>query len=269
MTWYFSYKPGIQICGCALVVKQSIVSKERDTNMEGLAFAGKVIQLDPIEEADRIALATVVCGQGGRWRGVVPKDIDQDHVIVVLPDSILPADDPKYGFMGQYKWRVRQRTFKGVPSECLILQDDTQGIHTIGDDLSEELKLVKYEKASGLTVAQAEGMRPSFIPKTDEPLLQSVMWMLDALYGKPFLITLKMDGSSTTVFRHESTFGLCSRTMLLKPGDTAFHRAARRYHLEERLPEGMAIQFETCGPGIQKNKAGLQEVVRECAEGAT
>jgi hypothetical protein len=33
-----------------------------------------------------------------------------------------------------------------------------------------------------------------------------------------------------------------------------------RYNLEEKLPEGIALQWETCGPGIQGNPMGLTEI---------
>lgn len=225
--------------------------------MEELAYVGKIIQMDPIEGADRIMLATAVCGPGGKWRGVVPKDIGQENVIVVLPDAILPRDEVKYDFMGQYRWRVRQRTFKGVPSECLILPFEGVAPCPIGTDLSDILRLVKYEKPSGVGPTHSEGDRPSFIPKTDEPLLQKVFWMLTALWGQPYQITKKMDGSSTTAYRYQGKFGVCSRNLELKPMDNVYWRAARKYDLENKVPEGMAIQFETCGPGVQGNKAGL------------
>lgn len=37
----------------------------------GLVYTGKVIAIEAIEGADFIACATVVCGRGGKWKGVV------------------------------------------------------------------------------------------------------------------------------------------------------------------------------------------------------
>ena len=35
---------------------------------------------------------------------------------------------------------------------------------------------------------------------------------------------------------------------------------AEKYQVEEKLPEGIAIQWETCGPEIQSNPMGLSEI---------
>lgn len=224
--------------------------------MTGLAYAGKIIETSPIPGADRIILATAICGSGGKWRGVVSKGIDRDNIVVILPDSIVPESDPDFKFMEGYHYRVRQRRFKGVPSECLILEDKTKS--DIGTDLTTNLGIIKYEKPS--ISAEALGDFPGFIPKTDEPLLQKVSNMLDHLNGKPYIITLKMDGSSTTAYNYNGHFGVCSRNQELKPGDNAYWRVARKYNLENHLDEGMAIQYETCGPKVQNNKIGLKEI---------
>ena len=41
--------------------------------MPGLCYVGRVQKLSPIDGADRIELAEVVCGDGGKWCGVVGK----------------------------------------------------------------------------------------------------------------------------------------------------------------------------------------------------
>lgn len=226
--------------------------------MEGLVYAGKVVKEEPIEGADRIVLATVVCGQGGKWRGVVPKGMNQDNVLVFLPDSVLPSDNPDWDFMSQYKYRVRQRQFKGMPSECLIMPAKEN--YEVGTDLTEEYRVQKYEKPTGLGSGDAAGDFPSFIPRTDETLVQKVPWLLDALQGKPYQITMKMDGSSTTAYRWKGEFGVCSRNLKVKPGTNRYWAPAVKHGLEAVLPEGLAVQYETCGPAIQKNKAGLSEI---------
>ena len=40
---------------------------------EGLVYVGKIIAIDAIPNADQIVSATVVCGTGGKWNGVVRK----------------------------------------------------------------------------------------------------------------------------------------------------------------------------------------------------
>ena len=58
---------------------------------KALAIIGKIIATAPIDGADRIQQATVVCGTSGKWQGVVGKDISiGDIVMVFLQDAILP-----------------------------------------------------------------------------------------------------------------------------------------------------------------------------------
>ncbi len=36
-----------------------------------LVYIGKIIAMEAIEGADFIASATVICGKGGKWKGIV------------------------------------------------------------------------------------------------------------------------------------------------------------------------------------------------------
>jgi RNA ligase (TIGR02306 family) len=233
----------------------------------GLAYVGKIIEIEKIPEADRITLATVVCGKGGRWRGVVPiQNQVGDIVRVFLPDAILPKDEPEYAFMEHYHWRVRQRKFKGMPSECLILPGiDPNGLECleeeVGMDVTIPLGITKYIKPSTMQFnAESAGNFPGFIPKTDEPLFQGVLEMFNILKGWSYYITLKMDGMSATAFRWQDKFGVCSRNLEIKDGPNSIWKVVHDYKLDEKLPEGYAVQWETCGPGIQKNPMGLSHV---------
>jgi RNA ligase (TIGR02306 family) len=225
---------------------------------EGLVYVGKIIETRPIEGADRIHLVTAICGSGGKWRGVTPKDIGVgDSVAVFLHDAILP-EKPEYEFMRPRKFRVSQARFKGVPSECLILP--YAGESEIGEDITEEMGVEKYEKPIdfGNPLIPA-GDFPSFLRKTDEVLAQKVPWMLEWMQGKRVGITLKLDGTSLTAFNHNGRFGVCSRNLELKEADNAYWRAVKQSGLPDMLAEGYAIQAELCGPGIQKNPLGLAD----------
>ena len=68
--------------------------------MENIAYVGKIITINPIEGADFIVSATVVCGKGGKWMGTVKKDqfkVD-DLVEVYLQAELLP-ETPEVEFM--------------------------------------------------------------------------------------------------------------------------------------------------------------------------
>lgn len=86
------------------------------------------------------------------------------------------------------------------------------------------------------------------------------------MYGRPFYITRKEDGSSGTYFIRNGTFGVCSRRIHLKESETnGFWKMARKYDIENVLKSAfpdkeIAIQGEVIGPGIQNNKLGLKEL---------
>ena len=82
-----------------------------------MAVIGRIVETAPIEGADRIQQAVVVCGASGKWTGVVGKNVAVgDTVTVFLQDAVLPPD-PRWAFMEKHHWRVRMARFKGMPSE--------------------------------------------------------------------------------------------------------------------------------------------------------
>lgn len=232
---------------------------------DGLVFVGKILDLKPIEAADFIVSASVECAEGGRWHGVVrKKDFSvHDRCVVFLPDSLIPESECM-SFMKASNWRVKMRRFKGAPSEVLImpLLEHQKQWFTIGQDATEIYGVTKYHKPVPPHLqGAAKGHFPDFIPKTDEMNYQRYPELVQALVGKAFYITEKADGSSTTAFKWKGSFGVCSRNLELERNeDNGYWKVAMKYQLESNLPEGIAIQWETCGPGIQSNPMGLSEI---------
>jgi len=246
-----------------------------DSIDEGLVYIGKIISLEPIQGAELIVSATVICGKGGKWRGVVRKS---DFVVgsfctVFLPDSLLDKDKHSYlPYMEKTKWRVRMCRFKGAPSEVLITKcdshtynDSTEQLWDIGLDVTSDLEVKKYHKPVPANLqGKAKGEFPGFIPKTDEPNYQNSIGQeyIQLLDGKPYYITEKADGSSTTAYKYKGKFGLCSRNWELERDEkNGYWKVAINHKLEERLPDGFAIQWETCGPKIQGNPMGFTDVI--------
>ena len=227
----------------------------------GLVYIGKVVEVIPIEGADRIESLKVVCGSGGLWRGSAQKEqfTVGSSCQVYLQDSLLPHTD-EFAFMEKYHWRVRMMRFKGVPSECLILPQTVSG--NIGDDVTELAGVTKYDKPMPASMSgETLGWFPGFIQKTDEPNFQTVPEMVEFMRGKPFYSTVKVDGSSATVYRYQGHFGCCSRNLELRDSPkNAIWQIAREYDLENKVGDGWAVQFEVVGPGIQGNPLGLKGV---------
>jgi RNA ligase (TIGR02306 family) len=244
--------------------KEQQAPTNTESGESGLVYVGKIISIVPIENADYVVSATVVCGHGGKWRGVVRKEeyaID-DKCIVYLPDSLIPQSDEMH-FMAATKWRVRMRRFRGAPSEVVIMPYPYDNIQIdVGIDVTFVFNVTKYQKPLPAQLnGEALAYFPSFIPKTDEPNYQRSQDLINMLEGKPYYITEKCDGSSTTAYRYKGHFGICSRNLeLVRNVDNGYWQVALKYNLEELLPEGYALQWETCGPGIQSNPMGLKEI---------
>ena len=232
---------------------------------QGLVYVGKVIQLDQIPDAHFIASATVVCGEGGKWRGIVRKDecsVGQE-CLVYLPDAVVPECD-QMRFLEKYKWRVRMCRFRGAPSEVLIMPIPEERVWEVkvGTDVTAACGVTRYHKPVPVHLqGLMKGPFPGFIPKTDELNYQSHLELVEALHGHAYYITEKADGSSTTAYRYKDQFGVCSRNLeLVRDENNGYWKVVMKYGLEEKLPEGYALQWETCGPKIQGNPMGIEEI---------
>lgn len=65
-----------------------------------LAVVGKVIETAEIKGADRIKQALVVCGDAGKWSGVVGLDIEVGQLVTVLLQVALQFEVVGPGIQG-------------------------------------------------------------------------------------------------------------------------------------------------------------------------
>jgi len=239
-----------------------------------LASVQYVHHVTPIEGADQIECIHVL-----GWQCVAKKGEFQVGNLCVYfeVDSFLPIEE-KFEFLrkGSYKkndfmgegFRLKSRRIRGQISQGLalpldILPEDRE--YQIGEDVSILLGVRKWEEEEKVsTDASIKGGFPHGIPKTDELRVQSEPKLIKALYGKPYYITTKMDGTSVTMYWKDGNFGVCSRNYELQDdGKNAFWKFAKEIGLEERLRaadfDDVAIQGEFCGAGIQKNPLALRK----------
>ena len=220
----------------------------------------RIEAIEPIAGADNIVKARVM-----GWDVVVKKGelAAGDLCVFFEIDSLLPDGAPWAEFMRPRGFRLKTARLRGVLSQGLalptaILADGD--VPAIGTDVRERLGVVKYEPPvpSGGEIA---GEVPARVPKTDEIRLQSALGLLDEIRGLDRAITTQIDGTSTTIHvDHDGALAACSRNWTLARGDSAPWRIAARYALEAKIPRGVAVQGELCGPGIQKNRLGLPAV---------
>ena len=121
---------------------------------------------------------------------------------------------------------------------------------------------------------------PVWIKKTDEDRIENVMFMLDD--KNPYVVTEKIDGTSTTVFLdltgRKPDFGVCSRNVRQmdmnaknfhseEVGDNVYWEMAIKYNMQDALNDiakrygykRVAIQGETYGAKLQGNPLKLDD----------
>lgn len=223
-----------------------------------LASIQRVESITPIPGADKIVKARVM-----GWDVVVKKDELAAGAPCVFfeIDAMLPDGAAWAEFMRPRGFRLRTVRLRGVLSQGLALPTSIlpEGAPTeLGADVTSLLGVTKYEPILPDT-REIAGAFPTRVPKTDEIRLQSALGVLDEIRGKDFVITTKLDGTSLTFFREsERELVVCSRNWALREGDGSREwRIARALDLGTKLPVGVALQGELCGPGIQKNPLGL------------
>lgn len=214
--------------------------------------------LDPIMGADNIEQARVM-----GWTVVVKKGEFSvgDPCVFFEIDSVLPEGPAWSEFMRPRKFRVRTLKLRGVLSQGLALPVSILGgplpSHEV--DLRERLGVAKFEQVLPDT-REIAGPFPPRVPKTDEIRLQSVLGVLAEIRGKEFYVSTKCDGMSATYVRTDEGLVAASRNWSLRAGANHTWRLADHYQLMDRIPVDFAIQGEICGPGIQKNRLGLDKV---------
>jgi len=228
--------------------------------MRKLASIQEVIDISPIEGADKIETATVL-----GWQCVVKKgELEPGDLVVFFEiDTVLPEAE-WCTFLGEHK-RIKTRKFRGQVSQGLALPLSTFPEYTdmeVGTDLSEALGVVKYEIPERFKVGDNAGPFPSHlgISKTDEVRIQSEPGLLHEMAGLPYVITEKIDGTSCTIVFSEDELIVASSNWAKKPGDNVYWRIVEKYDLQRLVGAGFAIQGEIYGPGIQKNTYGAKEL---------
>ncbi len=161
------------------------------------------------------------------------------------------------------KFRIRTMTLRGTLSQGLLVPLAGLGLHDVndGDDLTERLAVTKYEPPAPTGMGEWRGPFPGVVPKTDEMRMQSAPGVLDELRGKPFVATVKMDGTSATFVMVDGELHVCGRNHSIVEGDNLYWFVAKKRRIAEALARSprFAIQGEVVGPGIQKNPVGLKE----------
>ena len=251
-----------------------------------LASVQRIKAIKPIEGADRIEIVQVL-----NWDCVAQKGEYQvgDMVIYFEIDSLLP-DIPAFEFLKGSSWsqklnkyKIRTHKFRGQISQGLVIpirqlteiynQINKSALSSIDydeeDDLTELLKIEKYEPPVSNGPLGDIINHEWYVPKTDEERVQVCAENVLPEYIKSeqgdWYESLKLDGTSCTAGLFEDAFLIGGRNQWYKD-DNMYTTTVRKYITEEKLrtyqeTTGMYVVFqgELCGPGIQCNRLELKE----------
>jgi RNA ligase (TIGR02306 family) len=259
-----------------------------------LASVRKIGAIEPILGPDNVLCDNIVCATVDGWKLVTQKTNNfkvNDLVCYFEIDSFLPVCE-RYEFLRKSSFkstqnlgdgfRIKTIKLRGQVSQGLILpmdeffeydprdgnyykRDGSPDYLVEGDDLTEYLDIQKYEKPIPSNLSgRARGNFPIFIAKTDQERLQNVYNKYKHRYeDMEFEVTLKLDGSSTTVYHNEGLTSVCSRNLdLVETDDNLFWKVARKSGLIDFLEDvnhNIAFQGELMGPGVQNNREQLKD----------
>ena len=245
--------------------------------MRKLASIQRVLQIEPIEGADRIELAKVL-----GWQCVVNKGQfkPMDLAVYFEIDSFLPIRDEfefmrassyrKTDIMGE-GFRLKTMRFRGQISQGLLLPiSQFPELHAdveLGTDVTEILGIRKWEIEEKVTTGGTViGNLPIDVPHTNETRVQAEPELIGEFAGLDYYITTKMDGSSHSVSLDEEGFHVTGHNYEYKDdGKCAFYDLVKREDIENKLRKYyeenglhlLTIQGELCAPGIQQNRLKL------------
>lgn len=243
-----------------------------------LATVRKIAEIKAIEGADRIQAFRVdgwwCVDQVGRYK------LDE-LVVYIEPDAWVKTElapflskgkEPRVyeGIKGE---KLRTIRLKKQVSQGLLLPisptcDHIESELFEGLDVTVPLGIVKWEPVlPSCLVGQAKGLFPSFAPKTDQERIENeISDIFIKNKDSKFEVTLKLDGSSESVFFRDGELGVCSRNLQLKMNeenaDNTFIATATKTGLLtalEKLGRNIMVQGELCGNSIQGNRENFKE----------
>jgi RNA ligase (TIGR02306 family) len=208
-----------------------------------LARVVTIDELVAIEGADRIELAIV-----GGWQVVVQKGLYEPNKTLAVyfeVDSLLDTERPYFNSLaslsskllhvvdGRTHARIKTMKLRKQLSQGFCIPLTETGLTAkVGDDLTKDLGVVKYEKAEEASMNNSGGSNgvrtgttalgfPKFIPKTDQTRVQNITHMYNKAVeeGEEFEESFKLDGSSLTAFVRNGVAGVASRNVGFRTED--------------------------------------------------
>jgi RNA ligase (TIGR02306 family) len=247
-----------------------------EMNVRRLATIEEISAINPIADADAIVRSRV------RGWDVVTR-LDEfsvgDRCVYVEVDSFIPTSDERFEFLAKRGIRkdatdkegyvLKTAKLRGVYSQGLALSISLFPEFAdlpIGANVTEQLGIIVWEpKIAEELIGFVKGMRPSWIPSTDENRLQNISEILSA-ESTQWVATEKIDGMSTTIYvdGQSGETGVCTRNLdLIETPEATLWAMTAKLDLHGNISrtwptQRVAIQGETFGEGIQGNPLKLR-----------
>lgn len=244
--------------------------------MRKLVTIRTVSELKPIENADNIELAVV-----DGWQCVVKKGEFNvgDLGVYFEIDSWMPYSDERFKFLMKNVRhfedvpgvRIKTMRLRGALSQGLFMPLSAfpeilvkwKEINQNETDVSELIGIKKWERPiPGNLSGKVRGNFPSRIRKTDQERIQNLKYeVFEKHKDTEFEVTIKLDGSSMTVYCDVDGQGVCSRNLdFFETEENYFWQAARNQNLLTPLVSlcnsqgvNLALQGELVGQGVCSN----------------
>ena len=130
-------------------------------------------------------------------------------------------------------------------------------------DVTDILGIQKWEPVLPAQLqGQVRGLFPtSLIPKTDQERIQNCFQEIQDKGDVTYEVTMKLDGTSCTIFRWEGELRVCSRNLELKINEENKDNTlvAMALKIGDSIPDGFAFQGEVMGVGIQGNRESFKD----------
>lgn len=222
-----------------------------------LASIEKIIAVLPHPNADMLEIVKVL-----GYQAIVKKGAfhENEFVVFIQPDTVLP--DAAWAAFYKSKSnrvkaiRLRGQWSMGIVEPLTLLNKES---YTEGEEVSELLGITKYEPPVPQNL-DAKGNLPHGLGKTDEERYQNIR---DLPFGEVVDVTLKIDGSSLTVYSFDEDIGvdagITSRTLSLKPEcENNYTRVVKKNDILNKLVSfchenkvNLALRGEMYGQNIQ------------------
>lgn len=228
--------------------------------MRKLAHVEVIESIKSIENADNIVSAQVL-----GWQVIVKKgEVNVgDKVVYFEIDSILPAQDKRYEFLGgvdgskfkNYRtengfkilghklktMKLRGSLSQGLALPIDIFEEINKDIE-VGTDVTNLLKIYKYEALEenngSSSSSSSKGSFPSFIPKTSQERIQNIYRTVENKPDLKYVIQQKIDGSSSTFYFKNGKVGICSRNLELRLNPIKVHWLKKLWYriVKKKIP---------------------------------